>query len=50
MPSTVRWTYKGEKVEHHGEQRIELDLNTQLREPLLDVCKHRNRVVLEQLI
>ena len=28
MPSTVRWTYKGEKVEHHGEQRIELDLNS----------------------
>ena len=24
MPSTVRWTYKGEEVEHHGEQRIEL--------------------------
>ena len=24
MPSTLRWTYKGKKQEHHGEQRIEL--------------------------
>jgi hypothetical protein len=24
MPSALRWTYKGEKQEHHGEQRIEL--------------------------
>ena len=24
MPSALRWTYRGEKEEHHGEQRIEL--------------------------